>query len=55
MSHDTRLVWHSCLWDDIDIDPSFGSLDGKKKHRKFDEFSLMRDIAEPRCHYVSHI
>lgn len=28
--HDTRLVWHSCLWD-IDIELSFGSFDEKEK------------------------
>jgi len=33
ISHDTRLVWHSCLWDDIDTDLSFESLDGKGMRR----------------------
>jgi len=33
ISHDTRLVWHSCLWDDIDTDLPFESLDGKGMRR----------------------
>lgn len=54
ISHDTRLVWHSCLWDDIDIDLSFGSLDGKKRHRKLDEFSLIRYCKTTISLYITH-
>lgn len=47
--HDTRLVWHSCLWDDIDIDLSFGPLN-KGTEKNSEKFSLVRN----RYHYVYH-
>ena len=43
--HDTRLVWHSCLWD-IDIDLSFGSFDEKEKGAEKLNFFLYEE------HYI---